>query len=352
MTSLFENEEVRFGNGFPSLIRFCKGAPEKPLVVFFPGWSCLGRISYGFLGCDEKQFLAHWVVKKGYSFLATSYPIDHPVYEKVYPEFTLTDWGEMAAQIVDEVISEHGLKKEIISIHWSASGQVIRPFNVSCKKRGIDLKFTLGIEATPALLIPSDRKKGLRKTKKSLVSTKSFLYDLFWRETEEQSSINNYEIMNKKHYNKYFLGDIPVGVTGTNEFYIDGKFIQDLQKAEKDKGFFSFTEYPLVAIISGTSTLSPYHPIIDKYTWGFLMVRKIYHDFIVQAQNNGVVINKTTLKALLKYVDNIPYRLSGNITGNHFLFVGKKGARGVVNNLEKFDLEIEKINNELSGILK
>jgi len=205
MSALFEGEQIRSGNGYPSLIRFFEGDSDKPLVVFFPGWCHLGRISYGYPGCDESQFLAHWITKKGYSFLATSYPIDHQVYDRAYPEFTLTDWAEMVAQIVEEIISEHGLKKEIICINWSAAGQVIRPFNVAICKTGINLKFTLGAEASPGLQFPSDRRKGLRKTKKNLVSAKKFLYDFFWEEIEDQNSLNEQEIMDRMQFEKYFL---------------------------------------------------------------------------------------------------------------------------------------------------
>jgi len=351
MSSLFDGEEIRNGSGYPSLIRFFEGEANKPLIVFFPGWSHLGRISYGFPGCDESQFLSHWITKKDYSFLATSYPIDHPVYDKVFPEFTLTDWAEMVAQIVEEIISEHGLTKEIICINWSAAGQVIRPFNVAINKRGINLKFTLGAEASPGLQFPSDRTKGLRKTKKKLVSAKSFLYDFFWEEIEDQSSLNGQELMDKKQYYKYFLGDIPIALSGANEFYVDGKFETNPLRSEIDKGFFSFAEYPMVAVISGKSKLVPYHPIVDRYTWGFLMVRKIYHGTIVSSQSKGAVFTEPQLRNLLKFVDNLPNRLSKRVPGNHFVFLGKKGARAIANSLVKFDLEIDKINYDLSGIL-
>jgi len=86
MGAIFENEEIRLSNGFPSLLRFFKGDSQKPLVIFFPGWAHLGRISYGCPGCDERDFLAYWIVKKGYSFLATSYPIDHPLTQMFIPD--------------------------------------------------------------------------------------------------------------------------------------------------------------------------------------------------------------------------------------------------------------------------
>ena len=253
---LLENEEIRFHNRFPSLVRFFKGDPERPLIVFPPGWSHLGRISYGFPDCDERQFLAYWLVKKGYSFLATSYPIDHPVYEAVHPEFALSDWGEMAAEIVDQIITENNLKKELIDINWSASGQVIRPFNVACVARGINVRFHMAIEATPGIQVPFDRTKGLKKTRKNMISTESSLYDLFWKELEEQNLKNSTEIMSRKQYKGHFLGDIPVAVTGTDEFFESKKFTEDTIKGLEDKGFFSFTEYPIVAIISGNSALA------------------------------------------------------------------------------------------------
>src|SRR3989304_1249466 len=112
MQLIYENEEIRIGNGFPSLVRFFQGNSTKPLVVFFPGWAHLGRISYGFPGCKKEHFLAHWLTEKGYPFLATSYPLDHAVYDRVYPEFTLTDWGKMAAEIVNQVIVEKSFENK------------------------------------------------------------------------------------------------------------------------------------------------------------------------------------------------------------------------------------------------
>jgi len=351
MSALFEHEEIRLGNGFPSLIRFFKGDPSKPLVVFFPGWSHLGRISYGFPSCDERHFLAYWLVRKGYSFLATSYPIDHPVYLDVYPEFNLTDWGEMAADIVDQIITENNLIKEIIAINWSASGQVVRPFNVSCIKRGIDMRFDMVVEATPGIQVPFDRIEGLKKTDKNMISTESSLYSLFWKELQEQSLKNTVEIMSRKQYTDNFLGDIPVAITGTDEFFENKGFTEDKVKGLDDKGFFSFNEYPLIAIISGDSVLAPYHPIVDKYTWGFLLTRKIYHDYFVKSQKLGYGTSEQKIKELIPYINTISDRLSKVVSGNHFLFVGKKGARSVANHLEKFDSEIEKIKSDISGML-
>lgn len=351
MSNLIENEEIRFTNDYPSLIKFIKGDSSKPLVVFFPGWSHLARVSYGFEGCDEKQFLAYWLVNNGYSFLAVSYPIDHAVYSGVYPEFTLTDWGEMAADISEQIISENDLKKEVIGIHWSASGQVVRPFNVACLSRGIDLIFDMAIEATPGIQVPLDRTKGLKKTDKNMISTKDFLYDLFWSELQDQFLLNSTKIMSRKQFENYFLGDIPIAIIGTDEFFESNSFTKDTTKALEDKRFFSFHEYPLVAVISGNSTSFPYHPIVDKYTWGFLTVRKVYHDYFVQRQESDNKLSDQRIRQIIPYVNDIPARLTKTIEGTHFLFVGLKGARSVAEQLVKIEVEVSKIKTDISGML-
>ena len=184
-----------------------------------------------------------------------------------------------------------------------------------------------------------------------MISTESYLYDLFWAELQEQNLKNSVEIMSREQHKNHFLGDIPIAITGTNEFFESSRFTEDTIKGLQDKGFFSFNEYPLVAIISGNSALAPYHPIVDRYTWGFLTIRKIYHDYIVKGRKSGSASSEQKIKELIQYINSIPDRLSKVVPGNHFLFVGKKGARSVANHLEKFDSEIKKIKNDISGML-
>src|SRR3990170_8621691 len=352
MRLIYEDEEIRIGDGFPSLVRFFQGNSTKPLVVFFPGWAHLGRISYGFPGCNKEHFIAQWINQKGYSFLATSYPLDHAVYDRVYPEFTLTDWGEMAAEIVNLVIVENQLRKDVIGISWSAAGQVIRPFNVACKSLGINVLFHLGLETSPALLIPSDRIIGMKKTEKGTVSLKDSHYNLFWKEIEEQNELNREELITKEKYFTDLLGDIPVALMGTNEYFENGHFDTNIEKSLEDKNFFAFTEYPLIANISGDSRLAPYHPIVDKVTWGFLIVRKIYHDYFVKNQPSLSKISKARFYEFVDCINNLPNRLLKAISGNHFLLVGRYGAQKIADYVEHFDKEVEKIELELKTFLK
>lgn len=185
-----------------------------------------------------------------------------------------------------------------------------------------------------------------------MISLEESHYELFWNELDEENRLNDEEIISKDDYLAYIVGDIPVGLMGTNEVFEKGRFKIDIERASRDKGFFNFSEYPLIAFISGDSALAPYHPIVDRTAWAFLIARKTYHDYYVKRQAEGFRISKSKLKRFITLIDELPGRLSGKVEGNHFLFVGRRGASRISELLEKFEREIEKIKEEISLILE
>lgn len=213
------------------------------------------------------------------------------------------------------------------------------------------MQFSLGLEASPASIVPSDRTIGMKKTKNNMVTLEDSHQKLFWREIEEQSQLNGETIIPENTLRKDFCGDIPVGIMGTNELFEDGHFVTNIEKSFNDKSFFSYNEYPLVAIISGNSRLAPYHPFVDKGTWGLLITRKIYHEFI--ANNLEIVskLPKDRFKKLVNYVNNIPDRLHKSTQGNHFIFLGKIGAQKVTEYVEHYYKEIVSIKQDIKSFL-
>lgn len=254
--------------------------------------------------------------------------------------------------MVSQVIKENGLKNQIIAIHWSASGQVVRHFNKACSDLDLSVRFALAIEATPAMLVPSDRTGGLKKTYKNMVSLVDSHLGLFLAQLEEQGRLNGKRIMSKDDYLKSIFGDIPVGITGTDEFVENGSFVKDTGRAIEDKKFFAFDEYPLVAVISGDSALMPYHPIVDRGTWSFLITRKVYHDYFVGRLESGFKISERTLREFGSYVNKLTGRLSTTVHGNHFLFVGERSAKEVSECLESFNNMVMEIKEGIANFLK
>lgn len=187
--------------------------------MFFPGWAHLGRIAYGAPGCDPTGFPAHWITRKGYPFLATSYPLDHPVFERPYPEFTLRDWGATVAEVARQVIAEHGLGNAVIGLSWSAAGQAMRPFKVACGQLGLGVLWHLGIEASPAMLLPPARVAGLARTARNMMSLKGSHYPVFWSEIKAMGRLAGREILSEEIYERAYFGDIPVALAGTTAWF-------------------------------------------------------------------------------------------------------------------------------------
>ena len=61
-------------------------------------------------------------------------------------------------------------------------------------------------------------------------------------------------------------------------------------------------------------------------------------------------MSESKLKEFVGYISGLPDWLSENVPGNHFLFVGRKGAQSDSDLLEKFDREIVKIKGDISNI--
>ena len=357
MTELFAGESMVHDDGYPMLVRYFPSAAReksttgRPLVVFFPGWAHLGRIAYGYPGCTEEHFLAPWITRLGYPFLATSYPLAHPVFDRPYPAFGLRDWGACAAAACERIIGTEGLSRRVIGVSWSAAGQVIRPFNVACRNRGIEVCFHLAIEGTPALVLPPDRTGGITKTAAGLVSIHQSHYPLFRAEIAEMEALEGTAILPDKEHLAHLWGDFPVGLAGTLERFRNGGFRVDATAALEDKGFFQFAEYPLVAAISGTSRVAPYHPLVDRATWSFLAARALFHGGLADRAGALAQLSADRFEALARLFDDLPRRLHVRLPGNHFLFLGRRGARATSEALAAFAVEIERLKTDLASIL-
>ena len=350
---LSDGEEIRQARGYPLLVRFFPGNPAKPLVVFFPGWAHLGRIAYGALGCDPTSFPAHWISQKGYPFIATSHPLDHPVYDRPCPEFTLTDWGNTVADVARAFIVEHGLTNELIGISWSAAGQAIRPFNVACRRIGLRVRWHLAIEATPAMLLSPARTRGIERTARNMMSLKRSHYAVFWSEIEAMSRLCGREFLPEELYLKAFVGDIPVGLLGTTQWFEAARIGNDVDKSVADKDFFAFADYPLVAAVSGSSPEFAYHPIVDRSTWSFLVTHKIYHGLLEEHLGMIGELSSERFELLLDLLHQVPQRLHASVPGNHFCFLGPSGGQAVADSVDTFAGEIDALKAslvELTGI--
>ncbi len=327
--SLFPNESLLSFEGFEFLTYFEKGNVDKPLIVFFPGWGHLGRIAYEGANIPSKEFLAAAFLEKGYSFLAISYPIEHPVYAHLYPQMQMRDWARAAAAMAEEICKKQTLSK-LIAVHWSAAGQLVTSFHHATQEKKLNHLFSVALEGSPPILFSPEQLEVTDIQSNGLISVKK-LYS-HWQ--HELSSMLNYELDLKK-YEEAFLGAFPVCLMGTALRYSNGIMQQDLAACIKDRCIFDYRDAPLVLSISGDAQSDPYHPLVDCASWSFINERKIYHGLLSPIKSQIVQLPNEEWVKLLNLIQRFSQQMVHSIEGNHFLLVGQKRVRQIVQIIEK-----------------
>jgi len=344
--SLFPNESLQRIHDVEYLTYFRGGDCDKPLIVFFPGWGHLARIAYGGADISCKEFLADSFREKGYSFLAISYPIEHPIYRKIYPGLLLSDWAEAAATLAKDICQKYTLPY-VIPIHWSAAGQLVTNFHKAGKAHQLSHPFSVSLEATPPILISLDRFPVTEIQTNGLVSAKE-LY-LSWG--KQLSTMLQHEV-DQKIYEETFLGSFPVCLLGNPLVFSNGSVKENLSLVIKDHCCFDYRESPLVVSIAGNSKEAPYHPLVDRATWSFINERKIYHDYLTSTLSELTEWPNGQWDELVNSIQTFSRRMIYSIEGNHFLFVGQKRNQQIVQIIEDSQKVIAAFSENLKTSLK
>jgi pimeloyl-ACP methyl ester carboxylesterase len=348
---LYPNEEILRAAGFPALTWFKKGAdPQKPLIVFVPGAAHLGRIAYGCPSCEERNFLAYWMGQRGFSFLAISYPLGHPVYDRAYPEFTVKDWGRQAAEITRTIVDQRHTSNHVVVVGWSMGGKIAKTFNDAAGELGIQVDFFVALAATPPLpnLVPG-LSESIKLAPDGLANLEA-KYPWFVASLEAQNRLNRREIIPAKIYREEFLGNFPINLLGTELRYRDGAFASDVAESERDMGSHEFARFPLTTVITNRSALDARHALIDQSSWGLYLVQKIFQDL---ASSHIVLesLAQSKWQCLSAGLRRLPAQLSRTEPGTHFFFVGAKGARSVARDVESLNRQVRQVRTTISGCL-
>ena len=243
-SNMYPGESMFSANGYPSLVKFVKGDPKKPLVVFITGNLHLGRISYGFPGGNDKDFLAYWLNKEGYSFLSISYPLEHPVYTGDYAQFTLEDFGKQVAQITQYYIGQQKLNNDVIVLLWSGAGRSIVNINREMKNSKINLDFAVSLDASPPLM-------GINATNTPSVSgkfpinssgylDKKVLTNFTMEQVHGENKLNGKVIIPDNIYESQFMASSPVQFYNNFIRYDGTKLVTDESGMLKNNYYQNF----------------------------------------------------------------------------------------------------------------
>ena len=351
--NLWKGEEVRQAAGYPAIIKFIKGDPEKPILVLIPGAHHMARIFYGDENRRREDFLSYWLGKYGYNILAISYPVDTPskAFDEVYPDYSTQAWGRQAAEITKQIKTENNIKGDIIICGWSMAGKSAQPFNATAKKIGLDVDFYISLSATPPTLGICSMNNNIAMFPNGLANrTKSIAG--WYKQIKKNSEYNDGRVIIPwEAYKADYTGAISIQQQAASLRYKKGEkeFVRDYWADLEDTKPYDFVNFPLVAVILTNNHMDKRHGLTDQAAWSLYVANKIYLDYCSKIDFNKLPAEQW--RSLLDFTRNTPERLSIEVDGNHFFFVGESGARETAVAIKKLEERVQAVKAELSCIL-
>ncbi|QKX63733.1 uncharacterized protein TRUGW13939_10904 [Talaromyces rugulosus] len=330
---LYPGEQLDNAAGFPVLFNYFPADPKKALVVFIPGGGHNARISYGgHQGSDEKNFLAHWMNQHGHGFLAVSYPLESspPIMPATAPQFRIRDWGKQAAEVTHRVVKQYGLSGRVVLIGWSMGGRIVVPYSVAVRSLGLHVDLYVGLAATPGLHGMRPPPPGI-KSSESGYGAFTNMSNLFLAQIHEQQAMLNggRTIVPDDVYVREYFGYTPVSLAGWNLRYDPAghgqAFVEEFWTSTKDAATDQAEHLPMIASLTGNSILDTRHVIMDQATWTFMLTQRFTR--IIETRNPKSGLTQARFEKLADMVHSPPRQLSRTIPGNHYFFLGERGAR-------------------------
>lgn len=345
--------ETRFNvGGYPAVARYIQGDPSKPLVVFSTGAHHTARISYGgHEGARAEDFLAYWLNKLGYSFLAISYPIATAsgfMSGPPAPDFTASAWGQQIAEAAKGATVNNKLSGHVVILGWSMSGKVIQPAFRAISEAGLTVDGAISLAATPGItgLVPETK---LKMASSGYANRKDAYVRWYAQLKENNQSNGGREIIPEKIYAAEYVGDIPVGLQGFGEVFRNEKFEMDSLSQARDYGAFDFANYPLVAVLNNDGPLDAEHVLMDRYWWGFYNAGTIFKT-IKRLGIDPAKVSTEKLRSITDLVARTNRELVIPVGGNHFFYVGEQGASRTANAVDAAIMRFAQFKKELDDL--
>ncbi|KAJ6513261.1 thioesterase domain protein [Mycena sanguinolenta] len=348
--------------GYPCLYRYSAGNSNgKPLLVFLPGGFHLARIAYGgHEGSRPEDFLVHWLNREGFNVLAISYPLqtEPEIMPATCPGFRTRDWGQQAAEVTKGVIEAHQLPTEILLGVWSMAGRVVVPFTKAAEAMGVRVQLCVALAATPgftgSLLRGKKVASSVQCSNAGYASSTTFAKACH-AQIRAQAALNDIdsaEIMSEAAFMRDYCGNTPVSLLGyTLKYDSDSaSFVDDAGLSAADSQMGEFASFPWIATLYPDSELDARHTLVDKAAWGFIFTMKLTTMVEIAKIKRGAF--GESWQRVAAFVAAIPERLSARIEGNHFFFVGEKGARETAKMIASHWETCKVLRSELGRLLQ
>lgn len=85
--------------------------------------------------------------------------------------------------------------------------------------------------------------------------------------------------------------------------------------------------------------------LIDPASWNYLRAEMVYKQYL--SQQDLTALSPEKWNALTTLIHSLPAQLTMTVHGNHFFFVGEKGARETVEDVEVLIGRVNEIKSQL-----
>lgn len=356
----------------------------RPLIVLIPGGCHNGRVFYGgHDDFDETNFLSFWLSEIGFPSLTVSYPLQQcdkfaPMRADA-PGFRISDWGRQSALATKKVIQANKdlSHRDIILAAWSMGGRILGPYmNQALEGTQLRVRLFISLSATPGVGGLRPVPPGISCTSNGY-ATCAGLRENFVRQIDEQGVANScdmqaeisdtqskciseqtttlqsrmvsWEIIPEHVFSACYYGYAPVSLHGWQLAHSQcpetgsHNFMPDRWGAEEDAAPANFHSLPWMASISGTTAVDARHVLLDRPAWEHLNAQRLTSVWEEHAArwNRRPKCQETDGKAARSgnpidaawqryksFVESYGrrYQLHEQVHGNHYFFLGRKGA--------------------------
>ncbi|MGW3955333.1 hypothetical protein ACWEKM_31370 [Streptomyces sp. NPDC004752] len=309
----------------PMLCRTQVGDPHMPTVVFLPGGGHTARMGHGHTGTEPEHFLAHWLSRRGLSYIGASYPSDRPEFPDSCPNLLISAWGQAAAEVCRQAVDEFGVSDSIILCVWSMAGRAVHAFSTAARRLGLNVICAVSLAASPPLpgVVPLPEggeplnDQGLWDLDHRLGGS---MFDRWFKDLPRTTA--GHPVISEEQYLTHYVCRHSVALRGEPQRLAadDGT---DLTKASQaDAGFGQWSSFPICCAITPTSPADLRHALTDHLTWPMFTGQLLYSK-LAGAPDENTVRAWPRIRELSRQLSD---RLCREVDGNHFFFLGREGA--------------------------
>ncbi|MDE4615945.1 hypothetical protein [Sinorhizobium meliloti] len=309
-----------WGSGAYRNLVYARGPLDnrKPTIVFLAGAGHLGRVAYGYPGCDPRNFLDHWLKELGFGFLVLS-----PAPEgNDGTQLSRSGWAKVAAeQIGCKFHSSTTFSTTLAIAAWSMGCGLVGPLSGYLQAQRFVVQGFIPLAGSAPLPKPSGNyiteeivdPNGMWDVADSQVFGVQRL--TVWREelTEIANDCSGSPIT-LEGYERHILCKTPAGLMSRSPNPI-----------ERDAPDIGLQSFPLAAPVSPSRKVDFRHVLTDFSGWHYVNTQNLLGWYIncKKYPIDGDALWRDVSGVMFKSLAS----LQATIRGGHLFFVGERGAQ-------------------------